>query len=218
MKRKSRTRDLKAGVFRYLNEMLYTHSGENSMEYFARNPDMFGQYHEGYSAQLAQWPVLPLDIVYTEIRERLVRGRVADLGCGNGELSERLVDAALQVFSYDLVSTKPFIIPCNVTKLPLKSRYLHCVVCCLSLMSSDHVAIIQETHRVLKRKGLFIVAEVKSRVPGDTEFFTQMKSLGFAIEKIIRPNDYFSVYVFNKRKPRGEIPSSIFKPCKYKKR
>lgn len=46
-------------------------------------------YHLGYEEQIKKWPCRPVDVIFKYLRDK--NGNVADIGCGNGRLSE-LVD------------------------------------------------------------------------------------------------------------------------------
>ena len=43
---------LKASRFRYLNELLYTQEGKESLRMFSQDPEAFQTYHEGYADQV----------------------------------------------------------------------------------------------------------------------------------------------------------------------
>ena len=43
---------LKASRFRYLNELLYTQEGSQSLQMFKDDPEAFFMYHEGYADQV----------------------------------------------------------------------------------------------------------------------------------------------------------------------
>ena len=47
---------LKASRFRYLNELLYTQEGSQSLQMFKDDPEAFFMYHEGYADQVGSLP------------------------------------------------------------------------------------------------------------------------------------------------------------------
>ncbi|CAG9317281.1 unnamed protein product [Blepharisma stoltei] len=221
MKRKrSREDRLQGGKFRFLNEMLYTTESSRSFKLFQENPEMFEEYHKGFKSQIESWPVKPISLVEEEVR-KLYSGnpiKLADLGCGDGILYTKLSDLErIKVYSYDLIAKADHITACDITKLPLQDRALDIAVFCLSLMGTNHVEMVKEAYRCLKKKGYLIVAEVASRFVHD-EFIDKMKLLGFKLNKEIIPNSFFSLFIFRKFGQCSSQPESLLNPCIYKKR
>lgn len=220
-KKRSRDDRLQAGKFRLLNEMLYTSKSENSFKRFSKDPEMFEEYHKGFRTQIEAWPVKPIELVEQEVRSLYrsdIMQKMADLGCGDGELYMKLRDLEkLKVYSYDLVSNAAHITSCDITSLPLKDRSLDIAVFCLSLMGTNHVDMISEAHRCLRKKGFLIIAEVSSRFDHD-DFILKLRLLGFRMTKEIVPNSYFSLFVFKKIGQSKDLPVTILEPCIYKKR
>ena len=59
-------RKLKSSRFRFLNEKLYTQSGQESYKMFKNDTEglnTFKTYHEGYAEQVRKWPIDPLDLI-----------------------------------------------------------------------------------------------------------------------------------------------------------
>ncbi|KAG0722024.1 Ribosomal RNA-processing protein 8 [Chionoecetes opilio] len=54
---------LKAARFRMVNQELYTKNSTEARQLFKRDPAAFAIYHQGYQAQVRQWPVNPLDLI-----------------------------------------------------------------------------------------------------------------------------------------------------------
>ncbi|GKZ24519.1 25S rRNA (adenine645-N1)-methyltransferase [Aspergillus brasiliensis] len=118
--------------FRHLNETLYTTPSAKALELFSANPELFDEYHAGFSRQVKEsWPSNPVDGYIKAFRGRAaVRGpkkgkpdnkrnsalalprrpnglcTVADLGCGDAQLARALLPSAqklnLKLLSYDL--------------------------------------------------------------------------------------------------------------------
>lgn len=62
--------------FRHLNETLYTTPSEQALELFSSNPELFNEYHAGFSRQVQEsWPSNPVDGYIHTIRSR---GGVSD--------------------------------------------------------------------------------------------------------------------------------------------
>ena len=162
----------------------------------------------------------PLRIVENLIREivKNEKASLVDLGCGQGQLELNLKDLSeLRVYSYDLISTSEHVIECDIANLPLRNRRIDIAVFCLSLMGTNHVQMIKEAHRILRKKGKLIVAEVSTRF-NTQEFVKDMHLLGFKNLNILSPNSYFTVFVFKKIKPKENSITNLLQPCKYKKR
>lgn len=94
---------LTSSRFRELNEDLYTKPSQDSFQQFTENPELFDQYHVGFRKQAKEWPVNPVDVIYKKIVstwKKEVQGKkskqresvvVADFGCGDAKLAERLL-------------------------------------------------------------------------------------------------------------------------------
>lgn len=52
---------LQGSKFRWLNELMYTKSGEDSFAMIKETPKLFEEYHQGYREQTKQWPERPVD-------------------------------------------------------------------------------------------------------------------------------------------------------------
>lgn len=108
--------------FRHLNETLYTTPSTQALELFSSNPELFDEYHAGFSRQVKEsWPANPVDGYAAAIRSRggvfdskkgnnnkpnkkrpgvpLPRrpngtSTIADLGCGDAQLARALAPSA----------------------------------------------------------------------------------------------------------------------------
>lgn len=60
---------LKASRFRFINEQLYTQSGDEAIKVFNEDDSAFSTYHEGYRMQVEQWPINPLDRIIKSIKK-----------------------------------------------------------------------------------------------------------------------------------------------------
>lgn len=185
-----------------------------------RDPELFEEYHEGYRAQIAEWPVKPIDQVVGYLQEDIgdAKVKIADLGCGDGVLYERMHQGNVRVLSYDLVSVKPFIIECDIANLPLRDRTVHYCVFCLSLMGTNHVSFVKEAHRILRKRGQLVIAEVASRMKSRDEFVFGMRRLGFRLVVEDLTNSHFVFFVFRKVKAREGQVERLLEAGKYKAR
>lgn len=107
--------------FRHLNETLYTTPSTQALELFSSNPELFDEYHAGFSRQVREsWPSNPVDGYIQSLRSRggvsdPKKGKfdkkqsqqgpplprrpngsctIADLGCGDAQLARGLVSSA----------------------------------------------------------------------------------------------------------------------------
>ncbi|KAL4916955.1 methyltransferase-domain-containing protein [Aspergillus aurantiobrunneus] len=104
--------------FRHLNETLYTTPSEKALELFTASPELFEEYHAGFSRQVKEsWPSNPVDGYIKAIRTRGAASgaskkgnkpdqkskalqlprrpngacTIADLGCGDAQLHRALI-------------------------------------------------------------------------------------------------------------------------------
>ncbi|KIW91897.1 uncharacterized protein Z519_07867 [Cladophialophora bantiana CBS 173.52] len=62
---------LTSARFRHLNETLYTTTSSVAMDLFTNSPDLFSEYHTGFSQQVRDsWPVNPVDKYISAIKTR----------------------------------------------------------------------------------------------------------------------------------------------------
>lgn len=104
--------------FRHLNETLYTSPSEKALAMFSESPEMFAEYHAGFSQQVKEsWPENPVDVYINAVKSRakipIKTGKegkplnelssavplprrphgtctFADLGCGDAQLARGL--------------------------------------------------------------------------------------------------------------------------------
>eukprot|EP01017_Pseudomicrothorax_dubius_P035012 TRINITY_DN4858_c0_g2_i2.p1 TRINITY_DN4858_c0_g2~~TRINITY_DN4858_c0_g2_i2.p1 ORF type:complete len:352 (+),score=57.53 TRINITY_DN4858_c0_g2_i2:689-1744(+) len=214
--------------YRMLNELLYTTSGEEAYKYFSENQKDFQDYHEGYRLQIAKWPVKPVEVVIQELEEntKLHGGIVCDLGCGDGGIFEHFRDAGAireqadkkvkkgeflfeSIKSFDLVAAKPFVQVADMSKLPLKDGTSNVNVFCLSLMGTNYLEFLLESHRTLKKGGYLVISEVLSRFRSLKLFVTLVKTLGYKLLKHSKPNSFFVFLLFRKVSTNTITPSSM---------
>ena len=53
---------LKGSKFRWINEQLYTQSGNASLEMIQKDSSLFDIYHQGFREQVTLWPLVPVDV------------------------------------------------------------------------------------------------------------------------------------------------------------
>lgn len=168
--------------FRHLNETLYTTDSSKAVELFNANPELFDEYHAGFSRQVKEsWPSNPVDGYIQAVRRRGAvpmpkRGQkpdpnkplplprrpngactIADLGCGDAGLARALTPSArklnLKLNSYDLQAPDPLITKADISKLPVEDGSVDVAIFCLSLMGTNWVSFVEEAWRVLRGDG-----------------------------------------------------------------
>ena len=178
---------LTSARFRHLNQTLYTTPSADALSLFTSSPDLFSEYHAGFTLQVqSSWPTNPIDTFITSIKTRghlpnptipstpLPRRKtlsctVADLGCGDAPLARTLTPSLkslhLKIHSYDLFSPNSHVTVADISKLPLRDGEADIALFCLSLMGTNWIDFIEESWRILRGdgKGELWVAEVKSR-------------------------------------------------------
>ena len=169
--------------FRHLNETLYTTDSSKAMEVFGSNPELFTQYHAGFSQQVNEsWPSNPVDGYIKAIQTRgavplskkpnshaqgggirpLPRRpnglcTVVDLGCGDARLARSLTPSTkkfhLSLQSYDLQAPDQLITKADISNLPIPDGSADVAIFCLSLMGTNWISFVEEAWRVLRSDG-----------------------------------------------------------------
>lgn len=151
----------------------------------------------------------------------------ADLGCGDitkyDDLNSKLTEVdrkRLIVEFYDKYPTNDRVIASELDDLPLKDESKDLVICCLSLMKRDITKAIKEIQRILKEGGVFLLAEVTSRIKSVHRFANDIEKHGFKVENINTGNKCFVVCRFSKKSSlkKERTPKVTLTPCVYKKR
>lgn len=168
--------------FRHLNETLYTTDSSKAVELFNANPELFDEYHAGFSRQVKEsWPSNPVDGYVQNVRRRGAvpmprRGNklqpnkphplprrpngactIADLGCGDAGLARALTSSSkklnLKLNSYDLQAPDPLITKADISNLAVEDGSVDVAIFCLSLMGTNWVSFVEEAWRVLRGDG-----------------------------------------------------------------
>ncbi|KAI3354112.1 hypothetical protein L3Q82_018663, partial [Scortum barcoo] len=167
---------LESARFRYINEVLYSTSSGEAKRMFKQDPQAFGIYHKGYTAQVQKWPVNPVDEIISYIRQKPSSLVVADFGCGDCKIARSVKN---KVHSFDLAAACELVTVCDMANVPLRDGSVDIVVFCLSLMGTNLADFLAEANRVLKMGGFLKIAEVASRFENVRSFITALAGLGF---------------------------------------
>ncbi|OQS53529.1 hypothetical protein EHP00_2710 [Ecytonucleospora hepatopenaei] len=204
---------LEGGQFRMLNEKMYKNKELDA--------EQVERYHTFYRNQVKKWPIDPNTMVLKELDEKLVKLnflhkntkiKVADLGCGdvskyknykftckNTEFDfydkyviEDTNSAIGKKENKDINYFNP-VIKCDLTDIKIKSNSYDVVICCLSLMMDDITNVMVEINRILKMGGIFIFAEVRSRINSIHNFVNKLCKYGYKAENVNSSNKYFTI-------------------------
>ncbi|XP_033111908.1 ribosomal RNA-processing protein 8-like [Anneissia japonica] len=209
---------LKGARFRFINEKLYTCTGDSALELFTEDREAFQVYHDGFVEQVKTWPVNPVDTIIADLLKMPSSKVVGDFGCGDAKISKSVKQ---KVHSFDLVATNKNVVACNMANVPLSDGELDVAIFCLSLMGTNWIDYLKEANRVLKNKGMLKISEVSSRFQNLKAFVLAMKRLGFSQIHKDTSNKFFISFDFKKQSSPKEISegmNEILKPCLYKKR
>jgi ribosomal RNA-processing protein 8 len=214
----SKLKDQLAGArFRNINEQLYTQDSAHAVALFGAQPELYHAYHEGFRLQARGWPLRPVDAIVDWLASQPRAWVVADIGCGDAEISERVPQ---KVLCFDLVAGKPHVTACDAAALPLNDGVLDAAIFCLALMGSNYIQFLTEAHRALKPNGMLKIAEVRSRFESVDAWLGMMtNSLGFELVARDESNTHFLLFLFRKGAATpAPVEAVPLKPCLYKRR
>jgi ribosomal RNA-processing protein 8 len=174
---------LTSARFRHLNETLYTTSSAAALDLFTNSPDLFAEYHAGFSQQVKDsWPVNPVEKYVASVRhrgllqpsERDAKQRplqesplprrpktslctIADLGCGDAPLARGcqsvIKSQRLKFHNFDLHAPSTLVTKADISNLPLRDGEADIAVFCLSLMGTNWISFVEEAWRILRGDG-----------------------------------------------------------------
>lgn len=207
---------LNSARFRYINEQLYTQTGQEAQEMFEEDEEAFQVYHQGFQTQVNKWPANPVDLFIKDIQQLPGNKVVADFGCGDAKIARNVPH---KVHSFDLVALNDHVTACDMAHVPLGNGSVDVAVFCLSLMGTNLADYLTEAHRVLKTGGQLKIAEVASRFHSLPQFLLKVEQFGFHQVSKDTSNKMFYIFTFKKTgKPKAKAPVLTLDPCVYKKR
>jgi hypothetical protein len=163
------------------------------------NPTEWRDYHALYTEARRNWATIPAHVFADWLDHRLDRPRrVADLGCGEMLLADRLTDSGNPgghtVLGFDHVAVDERVSACDIAHLPLPDASVEVAVLSLALMGANHGDYITEAHRVLGIDGQLWIAETASRVGEDKDRLrNSMRDYGFDLAHIEVVTDTFTM-------------------------
>ena len=205
--------------FRWLNEQLYTTTGEEAKTMFEEDPTLFQVYHQGFATQVSKWPVNPLERVIDYVKSLPSSLVIADFGCGEARLAQSVRN---RVHSFDLVAHNKYVTACDMAHVPLERGSVDVCIFCLSLMGTNVPDFIKEARRVIVEDGRLKVCEIVSRLSATDEFVRGVEAYGFkhvsteTFSTMFIDLEFRAVGVNASKKQKGK--SLQLKPCGYKRR
>ena len=208
---------MESARFRWVNEQLYSTTGDEAKKLFEKEPELFTSYHQGFATQVSKWPANPLDSVIAYVKSLPHHMVIADFGCGTARLAQSVPQT---VHSFDLVAGNSFVTACDMAHVPLSSASVDVCVFCLSLMGTNVTDFIREAKRVLKQEGRLKICDIASRFASTDNFIRDVESFGF---KLLKACTYSKMFVdmefrITPKSNLPQFPNIQLKPCWYKKR
>jgi Hypothetical methyltransferase len=93
------------------------------LEHLQECPELFDAYHAGFRAQVSTWSSNPVDLALAWISGKPKVKTVADFGCGDAQLAQKLA-ASHTVHSFDLVARNKWVTACTMSQVPCPSGAL----------------------------------------------------------------------------------------------
>lgn len=142
------------------------------------NPGEWADYHRRYREARQHWPTVPAHVFADWLNERSDSRTVADLGCGEMILADR-VDGH-EVTGFDHVAIDDRVIACDIADLPVEDGTFDFAVLSLALMGSNDADYLATAHRILKTDGQLWIAETATRIGTDEDRIAEaLRANGF---------------------------------------
>jgi superfamily II DNA or RNA helicase len=130
------------------------------------DPAEWKAYHDLYRPARLQWPVVPAFEFAEWLNKRSRPCAVADLGCGEMLLADRLTGGHT-VHAFDHVAFDDRVIACDIAEVPLDDAAVDIAVLSLALLGKNHTDYVQEAHRILHVDGLLWLCEPTKQIGAD---------------------------------------------------
>lgn len=124
------------------------------------------RYHDLYSQARQGWEVVPAYEFAEWLNQRRRPYVVADLGCGEMLLSDR-VTAEHTILPFDHVAIDDRVTVCDIAEVPLDDASVDIAVLSLALMGRNHTDYIREANRILPVDGHMWLCEPSSSIGTD---------------------------------------------------
>lgn len=148
------------------------------------DPAEWHRYHALYREARKKWEVVPAYEFARWLNERKRPCVVADMGCGEMLLAER-VTADHTILPFDHVAFDARVTACDIADLPLDDASVDIAVLSLALMGKNHPDYLREAHRILPVDGHLWLCEPTSSVGSDVgRLRAVVASYGFELFRV----------------------------------
>jgi len=171
------------------------------------DPTEWANYHTLYRQARAAWAVVPFERIGNWICQLPKNRVVADFGCGEDLLGQRLRREGYLVHSFDHVAISDDVVRCDIGEgVPLDDVEIDVAVFSLSLMGANSGDYLREAARTLVFDGRLIICEASSRLPADDDIQKRLERLGFHITDISRDAQFtFIQAIRTDREPETDV-------------
>ena len=175
----------KYGDFSVMNNRWNSTASRKLHERLRNDPTEWENYHTLYRAARVSWPVIPFEKIANWISQLPLNRVVADFGCGEDLLGQRLRHKGFAVHSFDHIAISDDVVRCDLAEgVPLADSEIDVAVFSLSLMGANSSNYLREAARTLVFDGRLIICEASSRFPEDHEIRSRLEQLGFHVTDI----------------------------------
>lgn len=167
------------GEFSQLNSRFnITHSSKTHQR-LQEEPTEWYLYHTLYRQHREKWNEIPVERIAGELRQCSEAWIIGDFGCGEAYLATQYPG---RVISFDHVAVSDAVIACDMSNTGYKPQSLDVAVFSLSLMGANYTDYLKEAHRMLKHRGILMIAEPTSRWVEKIDVLKQaIREAGFTI-------------------------------------
>ena len=145
------------------------------------HPEEWHLYHRIYREARETWDTVPAHVFADWLQERTAGKKVADLGCGEMILADR-VAGRHDVRGFDHVAIDDRVTVCDIANVPASDGEFDYAILSLALMGSNHADYVAEAHRILAVDGQLWIAETRTRIGDDEDRIrTALAENGFAL-------------------------------------
>ena len=155
------------------------------------DPTEWANYHTLYRESRKDWVVVPFERIGEWIMQLPKNRIVADFGCGEDILGQRLRKKGYTVHSFDHVSISDDVIACDIGDgVPLSENDIDVAIFSLSLMGANCGDYLREAARTLVFDGRLIICEPTKRLPNDDAIRERLGQLGFHVTDIMQEDRF----------------------------
>ena len=199
------------GDFARMNGRWNNSASTKTHERLTADPEEWENYHTLYQQARKTWTWVP----YVELAKLIEKGSknlvVADFGCGEDLLGERLRKKGMTVHSFDHVSIGEHVTPLDIGDgVPLEDSEIDIAVFSLSMMGKNNGDYLREAARVLAYDGRLHIVETSSRLDKVDDIENRLRLLGFKLIEQYRMGEPEFVHLVALRSDAEPEPALSF--------